>query len=185
MTIGWESDQRITIRADPKIFRSMVRNLDQVHEEGKYHASFWSDISKDHQINMDLIVWISSSKSNRRLSLEPEPNIYKPMAYNPYQICEPSKRGTCWRGDNVRDRRILRDLDWRDIKFQHGRRLFPRTDSKFYTLTVYLPCQLCKAGKDRAYLWSNLFHDQWITWGSYRMVIRLDNGRSFIRKIKV
>lgn len=107
MATGWESDQRLTIQADPKIFRSTVHNLHWVHKEGKDHASFRSNISEDHQINRDLIIWISSSKSNRRLSLRPDPNIYKPMVDNPYQIHESGKRGACCRGDSVRGRWIL------------------------------------------------------------------------------
>ena len=46
-------------------------------------------------MNRDLIIWISGSKSNRRISLRLDSSIYKPMARNPYQICELGKRGAC------------------------------------------------------------------------------------------
>lgn len=152
MAIGSKIDRRLSLQADPKIYISMAYNIHRICKEGKDRVSLCSNISEDRQINRGLIVWISGFKSDRRLSLRSDSKFYKLMAYNPYQIREPGKMSACCQGDIINDRWVLRDLDRKDIRFKHGRRLCPRTNPKFYMLTIYFLCQLCKVGKGRASL---------------------------------
>lgn len=164
MAIGLENDRRLSLQADPNIYRLAVYNIYRLRKVGKGRASFWSDISKDSQMNRGLIIWISSFKSDWRLSIRPDPNFHKPMAYNPYRIREAGKSHACYRGDIINDCQIIWDLDRKDIGFQNGRRLSPRMDPKFYRLIIYFLCQLRKVDKGRISFWCYFFKDRWITW---------------------
>jgi len=107
MAIWFENHRRLSLQADPNIYRSIVYNIYQLHKAGKCRVIFQYDIIEDHRIKRGLIEWISGFKSDRRLSLRADLNFYKPMAYNPYQIYEVGKSRACFWCDIIEDYRII------------------------------------------------------------------------------
>lgn len=101
----------LTIHVDLEIFRFFIYNLRRIREEGKYCASFHSNILENCETEKVLILWILASKSYCSLSFKINSNIYKPMAHNPYPVYELGNRGACCQGDIIHDQQILGDLD--------------------------------------------------------------------------
>lgn len=91
MVIVWKSNRRLTIDVDLEIFRLVIYNLHRIQKEGKYCASFHSDISENCEIGKGLILCTLGSKSDESLSFKPNLNIYMPMSHNHYQVCELAK----------------------------------------------------------------------------------------------